>query len=431
MALRHGVNDRRSRCATKRTREGVRAGDSAWRDRLTDEIVWRVAVLALRAARLFDGVRLSVVEQPLVLIEDGRITAVDAGAVQPPRAAALIDLGDATLLPGLIDVHVHLGFDAGPDPVARMKADDDATLLLRMAFHARRALSAGITTVRDLGDRGYLAVALREWFRDGKEIGPHILTAGPPVTVTGGHCYFMGGEADGELEVRRGVRARVKAGVDVIKVMATGGNMTPGTNVLEPQYTVPELAAAVEEAHRLGRAVTAHAHGAAGIARAVAAGVDGIEHCTFQTADGIHADQDVIERIAARQIAVCPTIGRPPGSPAPGQSAARRTARLRVLERMHRAGVRLVGGTDAGIRGVPHDSLPYGVMALAEAGLSHAEALCAATAGSAAACGLAERTGALLPGRDADILAVGGNPLNDLGALLDVRAVFRGGVRVR
>jgi imidazolonepropionase-like amidohydrolase len=249
--------------------------------------------------------------------------------------------------------------------------------------------------------------------------------------VTGGHCYFLGGEADGELEVRRGVRARVKAGVDVIKVMATGGNMTPGTNVLEPQYTVAELAAAVEEAHRLGRAVTAHAHGVAGIARAVEAGVDGIEHCTFQTADGISADQEQIERIAARQIAVCPTIGRPPGSPAPRRVAARRDARLRVLERLHRAGANLVGGTDAGIGGVPHDSLPYGVMALAEAGLSHAEAIRAATAGSAAACGLAERKGTLSVGKDADILVVGGNPLDSLTALLDVRAVFRSGVRVR
>ncbi len=386
-------------------------------------------MIALRAARLFDGESPDLIERPLVLIEAGRIAAVDKGGVEPPTGAEVIDLGNVTLLPGLIDVHVHLGFDAGPDPVAQMKADDDATLLLRMRLAARRALAAGITTVRDLGDRDFLGLALRAWFNSGAELGPELLCAGPPVTVTGGHCYFMNGEVDGEVEIRRGVRARVKRGADVIKIMATGGHMTRGTNPLAPQFTVAEIAAAVEEAHRLDRKVTAHAHGAAGIARAVAARVDGLEHCSFQVEGGIHAEQAVIERIAEQQIAVCPTVGRPPGRPMPPEWAARQEARMRVLERMHRAGCRLVGGTDAGIQGVPHDSLPYGVQVLASVGLTNAQAISAATAGSAAACGVADRKGTLAPGKDADILAVGGNPLADLAALHDVRAVFRAGVR--
>jgi imidazolonepropionase-like amidohydrolase len=384
-------------------------------------------MLALRAARLFDGHHARLIERPLVLIEDGRIAAVDQGAAAPPAGAAVVDLGDVTLLPGLIDVHVHLGFDAGPDPVARMQADDDLTLLLRMRLAARRALAAGITTVRDLGDRNYLALTLREWFRSGAEPGPEIVAAGPPVTVTGGHCYFMNGEVDGELGVRRGVRERVKRGVDVIKVMATGGHMTRGTNPLLPQFTVPELAAAVEEAHRLGRLVTAHAHGVPGIERAVEAGVDGLEHCSFQVEGGIHAEQSLIERIAAQGIHVCPTQGRPPGRPAPPEFEARREARLRVLERMHRAGCRLVGGTDAGIPGVPHDSLPYGIELFTTIGMTNAEALSAATAGSAAACGLADRKGTLAPGKDADIVAVTGNPLADIRAVHRVCAVFRAG----
>jgi imidazolonepropionase-like amidohydrolase len=290
---------------------------------------------------------------------------------------------------------------------------------------------------------------LRDWFRDGlagaqrgsdpgaasgavaaSELGPEIVAAGPPVTVTGGHCYFMGGEADGELEVRRGVRERVKRGVDVIKLMATGGNMTPGTNPLQPQYSVAEIAAAVEEAHRLGRRLTAHAHGAAGIARAVEAGVDGIEHCTFQVKEGIQAEQSVIDRIAAQRIAVCPTVGRPPGSEPPPGFAARHEARLMVLERMRRAGVRLVAGTDAGIKGVPHTSLPYSVQVLVQAGLSNAQALMAATSVAAAALDLAGRKGAVTPGADADLIAVGGDPLADLSVLLNVRAVLRGGVRL-
>ncbi|MGH2600452.1 MAG: amidohydrolase family protein, partial [Dehalococcoidia bacterium] len=384
-------------------------------------------MLAIRAARLFDGVHPKLIEQPLILVEDGRITAVESGGVTPPEGAEVVDLGDATLLPGLIDVHVHLGFDAGPDPVARMNGDDDHTLLLRMAKHAQHALRAGVTTVRDLGDRNFLGVTLREWYRSGGEAGPEVLAAGPPVTVTGGHCYFMNGEVDGELGIRRGVRERVKRGVDVIKVMATGGHMTPGTNPLAAQFTVPELCAAVEEAHRLGKKLTAHAHATVGIELATEAGVDGIEHCSFQVADGIHAEDVLIERIAAQRIAVAPTIGRPPWSPVPPAFAARREERMRLLERMHRAGVKLVTGTDAGINGVPHDSAIWSVRTFAQAGLSNVEALRTATSVAADACGIGERKGTLAPGKEADILAVGGDLLANLNALDDMRAVFRAG----
>jgi len=387
-------------------------------------------MLALRAAYLFDGISDRLIERPMLLVEEGRVVGVEQGSISPPEGAEVLDLADATLLPGLIDVHVHLGFDAGPDPVARMLADDDRMLLLRMAMHARRALRAGVTTVRDLGDRDYLGVALRDWYASGAELGPEIIAAGPPITVTGGHCYFMNGEVDGELGVRRGVRERVKRSVDVIKVMATGGNMTPGTNPLAPQFTVEELRAAVEEAHRLGKRLTAHAHAAVGIELAVEAGVDSIEHGSFQVAGGIHADQALIERIAARGIAVAPTIGRPPGSAPPPQVAAMREARYKVIERMHRAGVRLVTGTDAGIGGVPHDSAIWGVRAFTRAGLTNAEALRTATSVAAEVCGIADRKGRIAAGLDADILAVGGNVLLDLDALDDVRAVYRAGMRV-
>jgi imidazolonepropionase-like amidohydrolase len=311
-----------------------------------------------------------------------------------------------------------------------MKADDDHRLLLTMRRQALQALRAGITTVRDLGDRNFLGVTLRDWFSAGDELGPEILAAGPPVTVTGGHCYFMNGEVDGEVEIRRGVRNRVKRGVDVIKIMATGGNMTRGTNPLMPQFTVTEIAAAVEEAHRLGRRVTAHAHGASGIARAVEAGVDGLEHCTFQVEGGIHAEQELIEKVAAQGIAVCPTVGRPHGRPVPPEFAARAEARKQVLERMHRAGCKLVGGTDAGISGVPLDSLPYGVAVLTQIGMTNAEAIRAATLGSAEGCGIAGRKGTIEPGKDADLFAIGGNPLEDVRHLLDVRVVYRAGVQV-
>jgi imidazolonepropionase-like amidohydrolase len=308
-----------------------------------------------------------------------------------------------------------------------MRADSDATLLLRMRLAARRALAAGITTVRDLGDRNYLGVTLRDWFRSGLELGPEIVAAGPPITVTGGHCYFMGGEADGELEVRRAVRARVKGGADVIKVMATGGHMTPGTNPSLPQYSVAEVNGAVHEAHRLGRLVTAHAHGPTGIATAVDAGVDGIEHCSFRVARGRQPDDRLVERIAAQRIAVSPTVGALPSD----ATNALAESFLPILEHMHSAGVRLIASTDAGISpSKPHDVLPHAVAFLARAGLSNIDALCAATSLAADACGVADRKGAIKAGMDADLLVVGGDPTRDIGALFDVRAVFRGGRRL-
>jgi imidazolonepropionase-like amidohydrolase len=383
----------------------------------------------VRAARLFDGVNARLIEHPIVVLDKGRIAGVEPGPIDSPLDAEVVDLGDVTLLPGMIDAHVHLGFDASPDPVAQMRLDSDATLLLRMRQAALRALAAGITTVRDLGDRDYLGIALRDWFRGGSEVGPDIISAGPPITVTGGHCYFMGGEADGELEVRRGVRARVKAGVDVIKIMATGGHMTRGTNPGLPQYTAQELGAAVEEAHRLGRLLTAHAHGPAGIANAVEAGVDCIEHCSFRVDGERKADPRLVERIASRGIAVSPTVGAAPTN-RPGVSTLAESF-LPILEDMHRAGVRLIGGTDAGISpSKPHDVLPYGVAFLTRAGLTNAEALAAATSVGAEACGVADRKGALTAGKDADLFAVDGDPTRDVTALRRVTAVFKAGQRV-
>jgi imidazolonepropionase-like amidohydrolase len=357
------------------------------------------------------------------MVEDCRLTAVEHGGVAPPADVEVVDLGrDATLLPGLIDAHVHLGFDASRDPVRQMQADSDATLLLRMRVAAQRALAAGITTVRDLGDRNFLGAALRDWFRTGSELGPDIIAAGPPVTVTGGHCWFMGGEVDGELEIRRAVRARVKTGVDVIKVMATGGHMTPGSNPSLPQYTVEEIRAAVDEAHRLGRLVTAHAHGPTGILRAVEAGVDCIEHCSFRVDGGRQPDPRILESIAEKGVTVSPTVGTV------GTAGALAESFLPILSEMHRLGVRLIGSTDAGVSpSKPHDVLPHGIAFLTRAGLTNAEALAAATSLCASACGVADRKGALEVGKDADLLAVEGDPLRDIAALLHVKAVFRKG----
>jgi imidazolonepropionase-like amidohydrolase len=386
---------------------------------------------AIRGARLFDGLAARP-GRPTVLVEDGRIVDVDLTGAAPPPHAEVVDLGDVTLLPGLVDPHQHLAFDPAGDPV-RLRDADDATLLARMHRHARSALLAGITTVRDLGDRGYLGVALRERYRSGADIGPELLVAGPPVTPTDGHCWFLGGQADGIDGVRRAVADRVAHGVDIVKIMATGGMITPGFGMHESQYGRAELTAATVAAHAAGLPITAHAHGPAGIADAVHAGVDGIEHCTFVTADGLEPDWTTVAELAAAGTVVGVVEGwTPNGPPIPAAVTRLLDRYYAVLARMRAEGVRIVCGSDAGVGPrKPHDVLPYGVLLFGSIGFSNPEALAAATGWAAAGCGLGGRKGRLLPGFDADLLAVAGDPVQQLGALLDVRAVFRAGVAVR
>jgi imidazolonepropionase-like amidohydrolase len=385
----------------------------------------------ITARRLFDGRMPQVLADPVIEVAEGRIVGVRS-AGSPVSGPDVLDLGDATLLPGLIDVHQHLAFDASSDPVAHLQSDDDATVLLKMRLAARRALAAGITTIRDLGDRNYLSLTLRDWFRGGAEVGPRIIASGPPITVTGGHCWFLGGEADGADGVRQAVRDRVTRGADVIKIMVTGGNMTPTLGPHQSQYTRAEIAAAVDEAHAHGLRIAAHAHGGPGIADAMRAGADSIEHCTFFSADGVNADPGILEELARRQIAISMTGGTLPGSIAPYPAMRERLAAIFANHAvLHRAGARIVCGTDAGVGpNKPHDVLPHGVSGFLPAiGMTNSGALAAATAVAAEVCGLANTTGTLEPGKDADILVVAGNPLEDITAIHDVLAVFVRGAR--
>lgn len=390
-------------------------------------------MFALRAARLFDGVSVSSLGRPLVLVGDGRILDIGESGVAGSGDVTVIDLGDVTLLPGLVDCHQHLVFDGSDDPVGHLASRDDGEVLEQARLAARSALAAGITTVRDLGDRGYLMLVLREEFARDPAAGPELLVAGPPVTIPHGHCWFLGGEARGVDGVRAAVREHAARGADVIKVMVTGGGLTPESVRHESQYGPVELRAITKEAHRLGLAVTGHAEGARGVADAVTAGFDGIEHCLFLTPDGFSADPQVIGAMAAAgtYVSVTAAAKEPPERSVRDPVLARHLPDfISAFAAMRAAGVRLVLSSDAGgIPSRPHDALPYGVGLLSLIGVPAAEALSSVTSLAAAACGVGDRKGRLAAGYDADLVAVDGDPLTDVTALLRVTAVFRNGVR--
>lgn len=289
--------------------------------------------------------------------------------------------------------------------------------------------------MRDLGDRNWSVVRRRDSARASSATGhlsPAIIAAGPPITTPGGHCAFMGGAAEGRQQLRAAVRERVERGVDVVKVMGSGGAFTPGTDVTRCQFTLDELRLVVDAAHAAGPPVTVHAHALAAVEQALDAGADGIEHCSCLTADGVRTTDELLERLARQGTTVCPTLGKTAEGvpPPPVQALLERFGlsieqRQQAAARMHRAGVRLVSGADSGINAAkPHGIVPAAIADLTAGGVPADAALATVTSLAADACGIADRKGRLRRGLDADLLVVRGDPLTDMAALADPVAVL-------
>jgi imidazolonepropionase-like amidohydrolase len=394
---------------------------------------------AIRAAHAFDGTRF-LPGGAVVVLDGDRIAGVETGRVDLPEGIEVTDV-DGTVLPGLIDCHTHLIADAtvgGLERAGEMPDEAlDAVIETSLAAH----VAAGVTTVRDLGDRRFRTLAFRQ--RPGL---PRVVAAGPPLTTPGGHCHFLGGTVEGDP--RRAVAEHVARGVDVVKVMASGGFATPDSDQLGGQFTVPELTAAVDEAHRAGLPLVAHAHSLVGMRNALAAGADGIEHFSGLSAEGAWIPDEVLAESARRGVDVDLTVGNDramhalmPEPPPPLAALLARfgaatidafyAARIALFPRLRAHGVRVIAGVDSGMAPMKrHGNAWRAVSDQVDGGYPVAEALASGTSLAARACGLGAETGRLAAGYAADVLVVDGDLSGDVSLLGSPRMVVVRGERV-
>ena len=405
----------------------------------------------IKAARLIDGTGAPVLERGAVLIEGDVIRAVGGEeSVLAPEGAHVeqLDYGDRTILPGLVDCHVHLngiGDGRRGDDLVQLP---DEVLAIQSAENARRHLFSGVTTIRDLGAKNRTTFALREAMEEGLAVGPRLVLSGRPMAIVGGHLSYFGIQATGPDECRAAVRQLVKEGADFIKITATGGSTMTSFPLL-PSFTVPELKAIIEEAHKFGKHAAAHCASSQGMVNCLDAGIDTIIHGVHREPDGEDRYRpEISERIAEQGVFVNPTLnGACEGIKALEAKSARTgltpqeqdrldrsrrgvETRADHFARMREAGVTMVCGSDSAwgrhTMGHFHDEMDAHV----NAGMTPMEAIVSATGDSARSCWTEDRVGTLEQGKLADVLVAGGDPTQDVMAFANVADVFLGGVRV-
>lgn len=399
-----------------------------------------MARMVLQPTSILDGTGGPPLRDRVVTVVGERIESViPADAFHPQPGDHVLDLPGMTLLPGLINCHVHLVLPGDNTPfVPWIDTQSDAALALRAAHNARTALHAGVTTVRDCGGRGTVVLDVRDALAEGLMEGAQVLSCGWPLTITGGHTRQFGGEADGEAALRTMVRRLVSLGADFIKVMAAGGG-TPGSLPHYPSYSVAELRVIVETAHSLGRLVSAHCIATASILNAIEAEVDFIEHASFFGPEGVpRFDPVVADRLAAADIPVIPTlqvnrdmVEALPDGPERALWQLRLESQRAIVQHLHQLGVPLLAGSDAGWRATAFDTFWKELDELVVAGLSPSAAVAAATGNASRALGIGECYGTIKPGLVADLVAVEGDLSADIRCLSRVQVVIKRGRVIR
>lgn len=392
--------------------------------------------MVLRDARVVDarGARPGRVD---VLIRNGRISAIgerlDIEALGS-RAATAVPLDGRWVCPGLMNAHSHACLDAGPDPEVVLRGENRTQTVLRSVRRLEAALHAGVTTIRDVGGPDGIDIELAGMIANGEIAGPRMLASGRVVTMTGGHGWWMGRQADGPDAVRRATRQNLRAGASAIKLMATGGMMTTGRQAGQPQLTVQEMTAAVEEAHKRDVPVAAHAESRIGVLNAILAGVDSVEH-------GHGGDQEAIDLMLLHGTALVPTIlsdrriidhGVAAGIPdfVVEQCEALHQSLVTFLEVAIRAGVRIAAGNDGGAPLVPIGDMVDELELYVRHGMTPQAALASATTVTASLFRL-DAVGLVEEGQIADLLVLDRDPLASIGALRDPLQVLRAGTPVR
>ena len=402
----------------------------------------------LKAARLIDTAAEAVQEQAAILLEGNTVRQIGtAETVHSPEGASVqeIDYGDATILPGLVDSHVHLNGIGDGRAGDELVTLPDEVLTVQAAQNARRHLYSGVTTLRDCGAKNSTTFMLRQAVDLGIVPAPRLILAGRPVAIIGGHLSYFGTTATGVDECRAAVRQLIKEGADFIKITATGGS-TRTSHPLRPSFNVEELRAICDEAHRFGKHAAAHCASSQGMVNSLDAGIDTIIHGVHKDPDGSDTYRpDITERIAEQGIFVNPTLGQGvarirmledledlTAAQQAELDAAHRTsdARMDHFARMRDAGVVMAAGSDSAWSYYPMGDYQTDIEAHAMAGMSNMEAIVSATRDAARSCCIDSLVGTLDPGMQADVLVVNGNPLDDLADLRQVADVFLAGARI-
>lgn len=388
----------------------------------------------IKAGLFIDGVSKEIRKNSVIAVDNGKITKVCDGQ-DIEDGYRVYDFSDKTVMPGMINCHVHIDMEPVADIMAYNRDTSDVEKHINAYKNLEKYINSGVTYIRNQGSDNLVDIKLKNMLEKGTIKGPSISSSGPCITMTGGHGHFMGLESDGIDECRKSARKVLKWGADVVKIMATGGVLTSGVDPGSSQLTYEEMKVCVEEAHKAGKKSSSHAQGTDGIMNAVRAGVDSIEH-------GIFLSDEIIEEMLRKNTFLVPTLVAPyfinlngvaAGIPeyAVKKSMSVADYHVRSFRKAYKEGIKIALGTDAGTCLNLHENTWYELKLMIENGMDNMDAIVAATKNASELLGIDKQYGTIEEGKVADIIVVNGNPLKNIDVLSDIFAVFKHGEKVK